>query len=177
MKNAGHIDSLIERLEKKFVDKVTIKNSYQLAELISDKTKLQISATTIQRLFKLIKNNSFPSKNTLNVIAKFLDFNSFEDYIEKGTYSYLLKNKHKLNLDNSSLVLLELCLKNQNVSTIVEFLEKLDDSIESDFSYRLHLSNLLGLSVRNDKKLRSLLLPMLAKSKIGRIVFYETIAS
>jgi hypothetical protein len=54
----------------------TFKDCIQLSDEIYVRTKVQVSPSTLRRLFGLVKANSDPSKSTLNILAKYCGFHS-----------------------------------------------------------------------------------------------------
>lgn len=51
-----------------------------LATLIVDETKYTIGVTTLKRLFGYIEDSRETNQSTLNIIARYLNFNSWEEY-------------------------------------------------------------------------------------------------
>lgn len=52
-----------------------------LATLIQDKTKFSLGVTTLKRLFGYIGDPRETNKATLNIVAQYLDYQSWEEYV------------------------------------------------------------------------------------------------
>jgi len=78
------IDTLVQRIIKKLAwGEPKNWNNYdfdQLSQLILDKTKVQLSAVTLKRVFGKIKYDSNPSTHTLNTLAQFVDYSDWRDF-------------------------------------------------------------------------------------------------
>ena len=80
MRDANHI--LLQReVEKKYGKKVlTYSDCVNLTGEISKKTGFRINVSTIRRFFGLVKASYPPSPSTRDILAKFVGFNSFEQF-------------------------------------------------------------------------------------------------
>lgn len=151
---------------------VNISNSAALSQEIFDKLGVRISATTVQRLFELVSNKSFPSQHTLNVFSEYTGCASWDDFRARYKEDVPISNTKKLVPDEFGMALFQLCLKNQHYDTVLEYFSMLpDEHIPYKVVHRV--SNALGLSLRRDAKARHALLEPLAKRKNGRVIFYE----
>lgn len=52
----------------------------QLSKLIFEKTKVQLSISTLKRIWGKVKYESFPATATLNALAQFIDYESWRDF-------------------------------------------------------------------------------------------------
>ncbi|GAA3958485.1 hypothetical protein [Mucilaginibacter dorajii] len=52
----------------------------QLSKLIFEKTRVQLSVSTLKRIWGKVKYNSFPTAATLNALAGYLDYTSWRDF-------------------------------------------------------------------------------------------------
>jgi len=86
-------DEVQARLGRKIIYS---KDCKELAGLIRVKTKRHISVSTLKRFFGIIQSNFSASKYTLDTLAIFLDFNTWQEFIH-----YFEKEKHKFS-ENSS---------------------------------------------------------------------------
>ena len=56
----------------------------QLSEKIFDKTKVQLSISTLKRIWGKVRYENFPTAATLNALAGFLDYESWRDFRQKN---------------------------------------------------------------------------------------------
>lgn len=85
---------MLEHLKKEILNKFGQELSYSkdceaLAGVVCESTGGRISATTIRRLYGLLKSNSAPSKFTLNLLAQYVGFKSWADF----EFNYEVKGK------------------------------------------------------------------------------------
>ncbi|RXQ97543.1 hypothetical protein EO244_01250 [Ancylomarina salipaludis] len=76
---------MLEHLKKEILKKFGQELAYNkdceaLAEIVCDATGGRISATTIRRLFGLLKSPSAPSKFTLDLLANYVSYKSWNDF-------------------------------------------------------------------------------------------------
>lgn len=72
----------IEHIKKKsglFFDRASDFST--LADLIANETKSTIGVTTLKRLFGYIDDARETNKGTLNILAQFIGYNSWEEYV------------------------------------------------------------------------------------------------
>ncbi|MRT93070.1 hypothetical protein [Ancylomarina sp. 16SWW S1-10-2] len=84
---------MLEYLKKEILNKFGQELSYNkdcevLSEIICESTGGRISATTIRRLYGLLKSPSTPSKFTLNLLAQYVGFKSWTDF----EYNYVIES-------------------------------------------------------------------------------------
>src|SRR5580704_16245478 len=56
----------------------------QLSQKIFDKTKVQLSVSTLKRIWGKVRYENFPTTATLNALAGFLDYESWRDFRQKN---------------------------------------------------------------------------------------------
>ncbi|HEY2581176.1 MAG TPA: hypothetical protein VGI43_05200 [Mucilaginibacter sp.] len=56
----------------------------QLSENIFDKTHVQLSVSTLKRIWGKVRYENFPTSATLNALARFLDYDSWRDFRQKN---------------------------------------------------------------------------------------------
>jgi len=56
----------------------------QLSEKIFDKTRVQLSVSTLKRIWGKVRYENFPTAGTLNALAGFLDYDSWRDFRQKN---------------------------------------------------------------------------------------------
>ena len=59
----------------------------QLSEKIFDKTRVQLSVSTLKRIWGKVRYENFPTTGTLNALACFLDYESWRDFRQKNLVS------------------------------------------------------------------------------------------
>jgi hypothetical protein len=133
--------------------------------------KLYISSHTIARLFGVVKPFRTPYKDTLNVIARFLNYIDWEDYCNNQTNipfdpNYFLTEAS----DGFSLAVLQLALANEDFKALQLVLEKAKENKNEAILFTA--AELIGAYVRKSKKQKELL-QLLADSSIGHLFFYE----
>lgn len=144
-----------------------------MSKEIETKIDKKISATTLQRFFELIANNSQPSKYTLNILSEFVNYTSFDDLKNKNKEDSPISSNEKLMMDEFGITLFNLCLKNHHFDTVQEYLNLLPKE-NIHFPTQLKIADSFGNIFRKDKKAREILLPQLAKTNTGRTYFYES---
>jgi hypothetical protein len=56
----------------------------QLSEKIFDKTRIQLSVSTLKRIWGKVRYENFPTAGTLNALSRFLDYDSWRDFRQKN---------------------------------------------------------------------------------------------
>ena len=84
-----------ERIESQFGKKIRYpKDCFALANEIAKVCNENISPATLMRLFGLTKNNSQPRLFTLDVIAQYCGFSTWEEFLEKVECDCSEQNMH-----------------------------------------------------------------------------------
>lgn len=74
---------LIESVEKRFGKKVSYQRDCKaLSERVFEQTHEYISSATIRRLFGFLNTNSKPSRVTLDILARYCGFSSWQKFVE-----------------------------------------------------------------------------------------------
>lgn len=133
--------------------------------------KLHISTHTIARLFGVVKPHRTPYKDTLNVLARYLNYSDWEDFCSNQTNvpfdpNYFLTEAN----DGFSLAILQLVLATENFEALKLILNKAINN-END-AVLFTAAELIGTYVRKSKRQKELL-QLLAESTIGNLFFYE----
>jgi hypothetical protein len=61
----------------------------QLSEKIFDKTRVQLSVSTLKRIWGKVRYENFPTAGTLNALAGFLDYDSWRDFRQKNEIDHI----------------------------------------------------------------------------------------
>ncbi len=158
------------KIEQKFGQRVRYsKDCDILAQQISDVTNIKISGSTIKRLFGMVKGTKEPRLYTLDVIAAYLGYPSFDDLISEFNTSNSLEDDNAINevkieqLSKGEKVLVRYepdkkliieCLSNsvfqvlESVNTVLKPLDKIKLN-QIVVSYPLFISEV----VRHDKNI------------------------
>lgn len=172
--NAHYIELLRNDVKNTFGNGlITVKSSVNLSDAIFYVTRKKISPSTLQRFFELITNTSYPSKVTLNILAEYVNHNSWEDFIQKHKDSINHATDSKLIVDHFGLSLFNICLKNHDFNSVLEYINLLPPSEHTPDTMHQKIAETLGVFLRNSKKGRDILLPELARTVNGREYFFE----
>ncbi len=133
--------------------------------------KLFISPHTIARMYGVVKPFRTPYKDTLNLIARYLNFDDWEDFCSNQTNvpfdpNYFLTEAS----DGFSLAVLQLALANEDFKALHLVLEKAKDNENQAILFTA--AALIGSYVRISKKQKQLL-QLLADNNVGHLFFYE----
>lgn len=133
--------------------------------------KLHISPHTIARLFGVVKPFRTPYKDTLNVIARYLEYIDWEDFCTNQTIVPFNPNFFLTEAsDGFSLAVLQLALINEDFKALTLILEKA--KYHENETIRFTAAELIGAYVRKSNNQKELL-QLLADSSIGHLFFYE----
>ncbi len=166
-----YLIALCNQLEIQLGFKIkNIANAQNCSEVLALE-KLYISSHTIARLFGVVKPFRTPYKDTLNVIARYLNYTDWEDYCNNQTNipfdpNYFLTEAS----DGFSLAVLQLALANEDFKAFQLVLEKAKENENEAILFTA--AELIGSYVRKSKKQKEFL-QILAESSIGHLFFYE----
>ena len=166
-----YLIALCNQLEIQLGFKIkNIANAQKCSEVLALE-KLYISSHTLARLFGVVKPFRTPYKDTLNIIARYLNYTDWEDYCNNQTNipfdpNYFLTEAS----DGFSLAVLQLALANEDFVSLQLVLEKAKKNKNEAILFTA--AELIGAYVRKSKKQKELL-QLLADSSIGHLFFYE----
>ncbi|MFB6307679.1 MAG: hypothetical protein ABEH43_11970, partial [Flavobacteriales bacterium] len=168
--NKYHIEKLKNDILRK--EGVIIPNTSfceRLSGSILQKAKKYVSRSTLLRFYGLVPARSKTSKNTLDSLTQYLGYNNWEEYVLKHSNPDL---KKQIVPDKNGIHLLELCLKNHEFKSVIDYLKDLseDDLTET---FRHEIREKFADILRHDKRARNVLIPELAKIEQGRKYFFE----
>ncbi len=133
--------------------------------------KLHISPHTIARLFGVVKPFRTPYKDTLNILARFLEYDDWEDFCTNQTNTPFDPNYFLTeSSDGFSLAVLQLALANEDLLALQQVLEKAKENENEAIVFTA--AELIGAFVRKSNKQKELL-QVLANSTSGHTYFYE----
>jgi len=141
-----------------------------LSDIFKQK-KIPISASTVARMFGLTAAASKPYKSTLDHLAKFLEYDNWENYVEDQSKHHFSAN-HFLTeeADGFSQSVLEMALHLKRYDAVQIMLEKY--TYFENNAVHFSTANLIGKYVKINQYDEELL-KVLANSKAGQSLFYE----
>lgn len=147
-----------------------IADAQQCSELLTQQ-KLYISPHTIARLYGVVKPFRTPYKDTLNILARFVSYNDWEDFCDNQTNIPFDPNFFLTEgSDGFSLAVLELALASEDFKVLELILEKAKANENQAILFTA--AELIGAYIRKSKKQKELL-QLLADSNIGHLFYYE----
>lgn len=157
------IETAVNRNIKSFPDAIWLSDSFKAK-------KISISPSTIARLYGLTAYSSKPFLSTLNQLAKFLEYDNWENYLEDQS-KYHFSSNIFLNEDPEgfSQSVLEMALYLKRYSVVEKILEHY--SYYENNLVHFSTANIIGKYVNKNNYDEELLLT-LAQSKAGRSLFY-----
>lgn len=158
-------NSLKEDLTKGFGAITKIRHCKSLSDKIYEVTHFRVSESTLWRIFVEKESTYRPHEYTLDILASYLGFRDWRDYSDK-------KKEYKAKLP-SNLQLLDLCLQDHHVGTVVKYLKSLPADYSYDYNETIQIASIIGNSLTEDKQLRSKLMPELASFEQGRMYFTD----
>lgn len=166
-----YLNALCNQLETQLGFKIkNIANAGKCSEVLALE-KLFISPHTIARMYGVVKPFRTPYKDTLNVVARYLNYDDWEDFCNNQTNIPFDPNFFLTEAsDGFSLAVLQLALANEDFKALHLVLEKAKENENEAILFTA--AELIGAYVRKSKKQKELL-QLLADSSIGHLFFYE----
>jgi hypothetical protein len=159
-----HIKKICTQIEVSVNRKI---NSYHdtiwLSELFKEK-KILISASTFARIFGITNSKTKPYKATLDNLAKFLDYNDWDNYVNFQSKYHSYSNVF-LNEDSNgfSKINLEIALILKNYEAVKLELDKYEKFITNN-NIHFDIANLIGKYVKINNYENELLIILAAYS-------------
>jgi len=166
-----YLVALCNQLETQLGFKIkNIANAEKSSEVLALE-KLFISTHTIARMYGVVKPFRTPYKDTLNVVARYLKYDDWEDFCNNQTNvpfdpNYFLTEAS----DGFSLAVLQLALANEDFNALDLILAKAQ--LNENEAILFTAAELIGAYVRKSKKQKELL-QLLADHTNGHLFFYE----
>jgi len=166
-----YIISICNQLETELGFKIiNIATAQRCSEILALE-KLYISPHTIARLFGVVRPFRTPYKDTLNILARFLNYIDWESFCDDQTNIPFDPNFFLTEAsDGFSLAVLQLALANEDFKALQLVLEKAKENENEAVLFTA--ADLIGAYVRTCKKQKKLL-QLFADSSIGHLFFYE----
>lgn len=165
--------TLCKQLETRLGFKImNISDAQKCTEKLGEE-KLFISSHTIARLYGVVKPYRNPYKDTLNIIAKYLNYNDWESFCADQTNvpfdpNYFLTEAS----DGFSLAVLQMTLVNEDLIGLKTILAKAKEKVNKNEAILFTVAELIGTYVRKSKKQKELL-ELLADDINGHFFFFE----
>lgn len=171
------INNLLDIVKKKANVEITCIGDCELLSASMSKAGYSISKDTLGRLFKVIKSKSMPSKYTLNVLAEFAGYKSWEEYfnqisenIDAGKYT----NKVTENKSDSELSLLKYCIHDNAYNPIINYLNSNIELFEYPYSNKsFHILNIFDDNIRDNYNARYKLLEIINSNEVLRDIYFK----
>ena len=166
-----YIVSICNQIETQLGFKIkNIADAQNFSEILTVE-KLYISTHTIARLFGVVKPFRTPYKDTLNILARFVNYNDWEDFCDSQTNIPFDPNFFLTEAsDGFSLAMLQLALANEDFEALPLVLAKA--KYNDDETIRFTAAELIGAYIRKSNKQKELL-QLFADSSVGNLFFYE----
>lgn len=158
-------NTLKKEIEASFGEISKIRHCKMLSESILYVTNQRVSESTLWRIFVEPSGIYQPHEYTLDILTFYLGYRDWRDY--KYQKQQLRSKK------NPQLQLLELCLEDRHVDTVVKFLKTLPDDLSYDYYETVQISGVIGEAVVKDPILRKEVLTKLSTFEQGRIYFSD----
>jgi len=166
-----YIVSICNQIETQLGFKIkNIADAQNFSEILTVE-KLYISTHTIARLYGVVKPFRTPYKDTLNILARFVNYHDWEDFCDSQTNIPFDPNFFLTEAsDGFSLAMLQLALANEDFEALPLVLAKA--KYNDDETIRFTAAELIGAYIRKSNKQKELL-QLFADSSVGNLFFYE----
>ncbi len=166
----NHLSLLKKRLEEKTGMRVFDFNDCIRLSIKLSQEKINISAHTLARFYKILKKEHKPYRSTLNLMANFIGFTSFDEFCqyENDSLKRRLNRKFTFSTGDFSFSALEIAIAQSDWKHVCQVL----DAYEID-KRKQALTDFLGNEVRHHKD-RLNFLKALMEIENGRHLFYES---
>ena len=166
-----YLIAICNQLETQLGFKIkNIADAQKCSELLTQE-KLYISPHTLARLFGVVRPFRIPYKDTLNILARFLYYDDWEDFCDSQTNIPFYPNFFLTEAsDGFSLAILQLALANEDFEALPLVLAKA--KYNDDETIRFTAAELIGAYIRKSNKQKELL-QLFADNSIGQLFFYE----
>lgn len=161
---------------------VNTYNVKKIALAIEEATKQLVSESTLQRFFELIPVNTNFREPILDILSEFVGYSSWQQFCK--THQDQIGSFQNIRSNSLNSSLLEICLKNGNFDTIIDFINQLSVPIDKQASpdsrktlMADEISETIAKYCRKSPKIAKAILPELAKTKQGQFYFYESYVS
>ncbi len=146
-----HLELLKEKIIQKYGHEVTDHaECSDLAHKVCIDTRKQLSASTIKRMFGLIKSNTNLSKHTLNVFALYVGYKDWDNFLKINNLSsdHFWNKFNYLNEITSKILLIEFD-RNATIKDVNEVVEKFLATKRADLIGKKY-STIFNKSSEND---------------------------
>ncbi len=171
------INNLLEKVKKKAKLEINSIGDCETLSVILSKAGFQISKDTLGRLYNVIKSTSMPSKYTLNLLAEYIDYKSWDEYF-KSTANNIDEGKKFNNIcertNESELTLLNFCIHDNAYNPIINYLKQNLDIFEYPYTAKsFDILNLFDDNIRDNFKARYKLLEIINNNEVLRSIYFK----
>jgi hypothetical protein len=165
------------------LSEITTAKVAKVVDAIEQKLQERISESTLQRFFNLIPVTSNFTNKTLDILANFVGYASWDNFCL--VHQEYHQASASPSSDSSGSILFKICLNNFHIESVLEFINALPIPIDkSQESYNSKcvfqqedIATIIGRYCHKSPKLAKALLPKLAKTIAGQFIFYESYVS
>ena len=159
-----------KKVKHKFApNTITIVSCNKLSEVVFENTNRLISSSTLQRIFELIPTTHKVSTSSLNILSDYVGYDNWDRFKKQQETPYT-NIKEKYIPDEMAITLLDICLKNHDFKTALEYLDKVSPY---DENAKTIIAPVFRKALRADRKARKVLIHELTKSRHRRILTVE----
>lgn len=171
------INNLLNIVKKKANVEITCIGDCELLSASMSKAGYSISKDTLGRLYKVIKSKSMPSKYTLNLLAEYVGYKTWNEYF-KHTENNIDIGKNFNNksekANESELTLLNFCIHDNAYNPIINYLNQNLDIFEYPYTVKsFDILNLFDDNIRDNHNARYKLLEIINCNDVLRDIYFS----
>lgn len=171
------INNLLDIVKKKANVEITCIGDCELLSASMSKAGYSISKDTLGRLYKVIKSKSMPSKYTLNLLAEYVGYKTWNEYF-KHTENNIDIGKNFNNksekANESELTLLNFCIHDNAYNPIINYLNQNLDIFEYPYTVKsFDILNLFDDNIRDNHNARYKLLEIINSNEVLRDIYFK----
>ena len=171
------INNLLDIVKKKANVEITCIGDCELLSASMSKAGYSISKDTLGRLYKVIKSKSMPSKYTLNLLAEYVGYKTWNEYF-KHTENNIDIGKNFNNksekANESELTLLNFCIHDNAYNPIINYLNQNLDIFEYPYTLKsFDILNLFDDNIRDNHNARYKLLEIINSNEVLRDIYFK----
>lgn len=171
------IKKLLEEVSKK--SKVVINNiaDCEVLSNILEKEKVYISKDTLARLYHIRPTKTLPSKNTLNQLSAYINYENWDNYYstfrKENSENAILTDIKKDIISESELMLLKFCIEDNAFNPVINYLKKIIPNVSNPFGNDAKkIADIIGKTSRIYPEVQKQIIPFITKNKELRDAVY-----
>lgn len=163
-----NIENLKKKIELKLGFAVLSYHDCKKVTLRLKQDKISISPLTIARIFNLVKDTKRPYNSTLDLLTRFLGYQSFSSFvIDNDDFSDSRLFHPSFEITNGSIQALELAIQQSDWKMVKRILDDFNPH-KDDYEFPMFLGN----HVRNHPHKKDFI-KALMEVEVGRVYFFE----